>query len=133
MAKKTTKPKNAAAPAAKDDPGVASEKANERLKHTDELRDQAAVAASGAAPAKEPTGSVTTRDDATDLGVPMLQGSPDEPVGPEDALGKGPTRGDYRNRLGGDGYNPHEGSEPQKPRADEIGEVEGKKGGVETA
>lgn len=134
MAKtKNKKTDPAPAPSAADDPGVASEKENARLKHTDELRDQAAVAAPGAAPAKEPVGSVTTRDDATDLGVPMLQGSPDEPVGPEDALGKGPTRGDYRERLGGSDYHPHEGAEPQKPRAEEVGEVEGKKGGVDTA
>jgi hypothetical protein len=127
--------KAAAAPsAAAGDPGVASEKANDRLQHTDELRDQAAVAAPGApAAASEPVGSVTTRDDATDLGVPMLQGAPEEPVGPEDALGKGPTRGDYRNRLGGSDYSPHEGAEPQRPRAEEIGEVAGKKGGVDTA
>ncbi len=32
---------------------------------------------------------VTTRDDVTDLGVPMLQGDAAEPVGPEDALGAG--------------------------------------------
>lgn len=123
--------KAAAPQAAKDDPGVASEKANERLQHTDELRDQAEVPYSGPEAVKQVEGSVTTRDDSTDLGVPMLQGSPDEPVGPEDALGKGPTRGDYRDRLGGG--SPHEGAEPQRPRADEIGEVEGKKGGVETA
>jgi hypothetical protein len=30
---------------------------------------------------------VTTRDDANDLGVPMLAGSSDEPTGPEDSLG----------------------------------------------
>lgn len=130
---KTKNTKTAPAPSAEGDAGVASEKANARLQHTDELRDQAAVAAPGAAPAKEPVGSVTTRDDATDLGVPMLQGSPDEPVGPEDALGKGPTRGDYRERLGDSGYHPHEGAEPQKPRAEEIGEIEGEKGGVDTA
>jgi hypothetical protein len=94
-------------------------------------------------------GGRTTRDDAADLGVPMLPGSPDEPAGPEDALGEGPTRGDYRERLGGSGYNPHETRptradehrdgapgvvmEAQKPRAEEIGDVAGKKGGVDTA
>ena len=93
-------------------------------------------------------GGLTTRDDANDLGVPMLAGDPSEPVGPEDALGQGPTRGDYRKRLGY--YNsgvPHEALPvkdpkpgdpvvelvPQGPRADEIGEVPGKKGGVDSA
>lgn len=45
-------------------------------------------------------GGVTTRD-GMDAGVPMTPGKPDEPVGPEDALGGGPTRGDYRDRLDG--------------------------------
>ena len=69
---------------------------------------------------------------AGDLGVPMLAGSGDEPVGPEDALGEGPKRGDYTDRLGGAGYQPHEGTEAQRPRAEEIGDVEGHKGGVDT-
>lgn len=43
----------------------------------------------------------TTRDDLHDLGVPMLQGDPREPVGPEDALGVGEKRGDYRDRIVG--------------------------------
>ena len=91
-------------------------------------------------------GGVTTRDDRNDLGVPMLPGSPDEPQGPEDALGEGPTRGDYTDRIGPAGYHPHETlrvrnpepdgptmeSVPQRPRAAEIGDVPGKKGGVET-
>ncbi len=91
---------------------VASEAQNARLEHSQ--------------------GGVTTRDDANDLGVPMLPGK-GEPVGPEDALGVGPKRGDYTERLGGSTYLPHEGSEPQKPRAAEIGDVEGRKGGVDTA
>lgn len=41
----------------------------------------------------------TTRDDLTDAGVPMLQGQPEEPNGPEDALGVGEKRGDYRQRV----------------------------------
>jgi hypothetical protein len=94
-------------------------------------------------------GGVTTRDDAHDLGVPMLPGEPDEPVGPEDALGEGPKRGDYTDRLGDSSYQPHETIVnpdhdpsdpespativvPQRPRAQEIGDVAGKKGGVET-
>ena len=44
-------------------------------------------------------GGITTRDDRNDLGVPMVQGSGDEPVGPEDALGAGPKRGDYTGRV----------------------------------
>lgn len=106
---------------------VASTKQNEGLKHTQ--------------------GGVTTRDDATDVGVPMLAGSPDEPVGPEDALGVGPKRGDYTGRIGPENYHPHEvvavpdakEGEPtarvvaQRPRAADIGDEAGKKGGVETA
>lgn len=116
--------------------GVASGKANARLKHTDDLRDQAEVPYENTGPDEVPAqveGSVTTRDDKLDLGVPMLQGAPEEPVGPEDALGEGPKRGDYRDRLGGSGYQPHQGSVPQKPRAEDVGEVAGKKGGVDTA
>ena len=107
--------------------GVASEKQNEKLEHSQ--------------------GGITTRDDATDLGVPMLPGDPSEPQGPEDALGEGPTRGDYRDRIGPSGYNPTEmvpvrdakpgeptvRAEAQRPRAEEIGDVPGKKGGVETS
>jgi hypothetical protein len=68
----------------------------------------------------------------TDLGVPMLPGDPNEPVGPEDALGIGPKRGDYTDRIGPSPYNPHQGSTPQRERAEDIGEVPGKKGGVDT-
>jgi hypothetical protein len=95
-------------------------------------------------------GGTTTRDDALDAGVPMLQGDPSEPTGPEDALGAGPKRGDYRDRLGDSSYQPHESVlnpdydpddpesprtilVPQRPRADEIGDEKGKKGGVETS
>lgn len=41
---------------------------------------------------------VTTRDDAKDLGVPMMAGDLSEPTGPEDALGSGKKRGDYSDR-----------------------------------
>jgi hypothetical protein len=96
---------------------------------------------------KHTQGGTTTRDDATDVGVPMLPGSGDEPVGPEDALGEGPKRGDYSKRLGEANYAPHTteripDAKPgeahtrlveQAPRASEQGEVEGKKGGVETS
>lgn len=108
------------------DPSVATDQKNSGLVHSQ--------------------GGTTTRDDATDVGVPMLAGSPDEPVGPEDALGQGPTRGDYRGRLGSAAYHPHttvQVSDPkpgearvkaaaQRPNAEEIGDVAGKKGGVTT-
>jgi hypothetical protein len=93
---------------------------------------------------KHSAGGTTTRDDSTDVGVPMKQGDPSEPQGPEDALGRGPKRGDYRTRIGPDSYHPHEvvavdNPEPgkpiarveaQRPRADEIGEEKGVKGGT---
>jgi hypothetical protein len=47
-----------------------------------------------------PEGGVTTRDDALDSGAPMIQGDASEPVGPEDALGSGPKRGDYSKLIG---------------------------------
>ena len=93
-------------------------------------------------------GGVTTRDDLLDAGVPMLPGDPQEPVGPEDALGVGPKRGDYTSRVGPSSYQPHttelipeEEREPggptmrlvpQRPRAMEIGEEPRRKGGVDT-
>lgn len=58
---------------------VASPEANRELEHTD--------------------GGQTTRSDATDVGVPMIGGQADEPVGPEDAFGRGPKRGDYSGRA----------------------------------
>lgn len=107
---------------------VASHADNAALTHTDE---------------SAPT---TTRDDALDLGVPMLPGSPDEPTGPEDALGTGPKRGDYTGRLGYSDYHPTTseripGAKPgephtrivaQRPNAEDIGDEPGKKGGVST-
>ncbi len=109
------------------DVSVASVAQNDKLSHSDD--------------------GVTTRSDRMDLGVPMLPGDPAEPVGPEDALGAGPTRGDYRERLGDSHYHPHtvvtvadaKPGEPtqvavaQRPLADEIGEVPGRKGGVNSA
>lgn len=94
-------------------------------------------------------GGVTTRDDVTDLGVPMLPGDASEPVGPEDALGPGPKRGDYSQRVGPPDYQPHEVRpasvedvadpskpsvvvEAQRPRASDRGDEKGRKGGVET-
>jgi len=107
--------------------GVASPQENKRLEHSQ--------------------GGVTTRDDATDMGVPMLPGDPKERQGPEDALGEGPKRGDYRERIGPNNYRPVEivpvedakEGEPnvraveQRPRADDIGDVPRKKGGVDSA
>lgn len=83
-------------------------------------------------------GGSTTRDDDGDLGVPMLPGQPDEPVGPEDALGEGPKRGDYSDRIGPSNYHPHEAVRqedgtvkfvPQRPRTEDRGDAPGK-GGV---
>jgi hypothetical protein len=96
-----------------DDKATASESQNQKLKHSE--------------------GGTTTRDDAGDLGVPMLQGDPSEPVGPEDALGDGPKRGDYSGRVGDSSYQPHRGNEAQRPKASEQGEEKGRKGGVETS
>jgi len=97
---------------------------------------KAAATKKAAAPkgeAKKSSKDSTIDRDPADLGVPMLPGSPGEPVGPEDALGEGPKRGDYSDRLGGESYDPHQGNEAQRPRVDDVGDEAGKKGGVETA
>lgn len=110
------------------DASVASVQSNQRLEH--------------------PQGGATTRDDLLDAGVPMLQGNPKERTGPEDALGAGPKRGTYVDRIGPSSYHPHTVEEipeeerveggpvrrlvAQRPRAENIGDVPGKKGGVET-
>lgn len=110
----------------KNEGAIATQEQNDRLEHTE--------------------GGATTRDDKTDLGVPMLPGSGKERVMPEDALGEGDKRGDYTQRLGDANYRPHEtvkieGAKPgeaqvevipQAPRTEQIGDVEGVKGGVET-
>jgi len=86
------------------------------------------------------------RGDPTDLGVPMLPGDASEPAGPEDALGPGPKRGDYSQRIGPADYHPHQvvpvedpkDGEPvvrvvaQRVRAKDRGDEAGLKGGVET-
>lgn len=92
-------------------------------------------------------GGVTTRDDALDSGVPMLPGDPSEPVGPEDAFGAGPKRGDYSDVVGnkqsyrsvpnpdrkdGDNTVPAYVLEHQNPNVADIGDEKGKKGGVQT-
>lgn len=97
---------------------------------------------------EHPEGGRVTRDDPLDLGVPMLPGDPSEPVGPEDALGVGPKRGDYTGRIGPAHYHPTTGERipadereeggptvrvvSQRSRAEEIGDEAGLKGGVET-
>jgi hypothetical protein len=123
---------------ARERAGVATVADNEALAHTDEDAPR------------------TTRHDRTDLGVPMLQGSPDEPQGPEDAFGPGDKRGDYSKRTGGVNSTQAvavEHDDPfvrddegnvidrkpttelvhQTPLASQQGEVEGEKGGVTTA
>jgi hypothetical protein len=94
---------------------------------------------------KHSEGGVTTRDDALDSGAPMLAGSPDEPVGPEDALGSGQKRGDYSRLIGPFQHsasvpNPkYDASEPNSPRTVLVqqnplvaqrGDEEGVKGGT---
>lgn len=90
---------------------------------------------------------VTTRDDAKDLGVPMLAGDPSEPVGPEDALGGGAKRGDYSGRQpeNTDHYaavvNPnYDRDDPNSPRSvlvyqnplvEQRGDDKGVKGGTQ--
>lgn len=101
-------------------------------------------------PPKEKTpqhseGGVTTRDDALDSGVPMLAGDPSEPVGPEDALGAGPKRGDYSEVIGNKQHyhsvpNPdYDRSDPsspafvlvhQNPLVEDRGDEKGVKGGT---
>lgn len=88
-------------------------------------------------------GGATTRD-AMDAGVPMLPGSPSEPIGPEDAAGPGPKRGDYSDRLTSGPMmetriNPDADLEKDEPRyvlvpvgTPEVGDQPGK-GGVSTA
>lgn len=84
------------------------------------------------------------KDDLLDAGVPMLPGDPSEPVGPEDAIGVGPKRGDYTDRIDSGPHlvseripnakpgEPHTRLVPAAERAEDIGDVKGKKGGVDT-
>ncbi len=90
-------------------------------------------------------GGATTRDDALDSGAPMLQGDASEPTGPEDALGSGRKRGDYRGLIGVQRFsasvpNPnHDPSDPNSPRSvlveqnplvEQRGDEKGVKGGT---
>jgi len=92
-----------------------------------------------------PEGGATTRDDALDSGAPMLQGDRSEPVGPEDALGSGPKRGDYSKLIGplqhaaavvNPDYDPADPNSPrtvlvhQNPLVEQRGDEKGKKGGT---
>lgn len=69
--------------------------------------------------------------DTTNVGVPMHDGDPSEPQGPEDALGVGTKRGDYSQR--GDGSTHYEGGVLQSygPWGDHAAEP-ARKGGVTT-
>ncbi len=90
-------------------------------------------------------GGATTRDDALDSGAQMLPGDPAEPVGPEDALGSGQKRGDYRELIGDRRYqasvvnpshDPADTSSPrlvlvdQNPLVTQRGDEKGVKGGT---
>jgi hypothetical protein len=90
-------------------------------------------------------GGTTTRSDALDSGAPMLAGDASEPVGPEDALGSGPKRGDYSKLIGNQQFhaavpNPnHDASDPNSPRTvlvhqnplvEQRGDEKGVKGGT---
>lgn len=94
--------------------------------------------------AKEESKDIGIREDG---GAPMLAGDAKEPQGPEDALGIGKKRGDYRNRIGDGTYEPHVSVAipdakpgeptskllPQAPRVEEIGDEKAMKGGVTTS
>jgi len=109
-------------------------------------KDQNTASTSQNAKLKHSEGGVTTREDVTDLGVPMLAGDPTESQGPEDALGAGPKRGDYSGRVGDAYYQPHQvvpnpdakEGEPtvkvldQRTHVGEVGDEKGEKGGVTT-
>lgn len=94
---------------------------------------------------KHTEGGVTTRDDALDSGAAMLPGDGSEPVGPEDALGSGPKRGDYSKLIGDRQFsasvpNPnHDPADPSSPRTvlvhqnplvEQRGDDKGVKGGT---
>lgn len=90
---------------------------------------------------KHTRGGTTTRDDETDVGVPMLAGDPAEPIGPEDAFGPGKKRGDYTQEPRSVQIVPNPDAKPGEPtvkavdqtaRAAERGEVAKVKGGVGT-
>lgn len=74
---------------------------SEETTSTIDAKTQAGVATAEQNAALEHSDSGKTTRDGLDAGVPMIQGDPTEPTGPEDAFGKGPKRGDYAERTGG--------------------------------
>lgn len=129
-------------------PAVASLQDNADLKHSVELDENWT-------PGDAESGATTTRKMTLDEGAPMVQGHPSEPVGPEDAFGEGPKRGDYTSRLGGvlsqearpvpgggepiyddagniADFTPHTVLVDQNVLAEDVGDAEGVKGGVGT-
>jgi hypothetical protein len=91
-------------------------------------------------------GGTTTRSDVLDSGAPMIAGDPSEPVGPEDALGSGPKRGDYSQLIGNKQHsasvpNPdYDPTDPNSPASvlvpqnvlvEQIGDDKGVKGGTQ--
>jgi hypothetical protein len=72
--------------------------ADDQAKTKDETPDSVASTSDNAS-LEHTEGGRTTRSDLTDVGVPMLPGDPLEPIGPEDAMGPGPKRGDYSDRI----------------------------------
>lgn len=122
-----------------NEPGHSEDETNEALEQRiAELEGDADGAVDGSAEAPDPSelehseGGSTTKD-ALDLGVPMLQGDPSEPTGPEDALGEGPKRGDYSDRQDGSAHfesvaNPRAGEPVKKWVKDGVEVDEGTKG-----
>jgi hypothetical protein len=93
---------------------------------SDERPDSVAAVADNKA-LEHTAGGQTTRDDATDLGVTMLPGRPDEPIGPEDALGPGPKRGEYSGRVDA---GPHVVMEPIPESERDVVELKDDDGNV---
>lgn len=154
MAKSDEKNQDAAAGTANDPvtpsdrqgPDAATRSEDERANLEVQAQEaQAEAALTDVSGLEHSAGGRTTRDDVLDLGVPMIQGDPSEPQGPEDALGAGPTRGDYSERIGSSSYHPttvvrNWDAKPGEPQvivveqrqfAGEVGDDPGVKGGVE--
>lgn len=75
-------------------------------------------------------GGQTTRSDATDVGVPMLPGAANEPVGPEDAFGAGPKRGDYSGRAALEGPHTETVAIPEDERQKMAEDLVAQQGGA---
>lgn len=110
------------------------------------MTDQQSKSATTEKVGQHPQGGTTTRDDALDSGTKMLPGDPSEPVGPEDALGSGQKRGDYREwqrdrtysaSVPNPEYDPADPTSPasvivvQNPLAEQLGDEAGVKGGTQ--